>query len=289
MKAALLPDRAAVRVEGPEARGFLQGLVTSDMDEVGPGRARHAALLTPQGKILFEFMVAESGPDSVLLDVARDKASELAKRLGFYKLRARVEIREAGDLGIAAGWDGAPQGPGTVFPDPRLAALGFRVIAPAEALEAWLGSPAVEAVEAAAYDAHRISLGVPEGGRDFPLGDSFPHEADMDQLGGVDFDKGCFVGQEVVSRMQHRGTARRRVVPVLIEGPAPAPGTEVTAGGRAVGVMGSAMVGRGLAMLRLDRVADAPGEPLQAGGARLRVLRPGWARFDVPGADSAVA
>ena len=289
MKAALLPDRAAVRVEGPEARAFLQGLVTSDMDQVAPGRARHAALLTPQGKILFEFLVAEAGPESFLLDVASAKAAELAKRLGFYKLRAKVEIREAGDLRIAAGWDGAPEAPGTVFPDPRLAALGFRAVAPAEALDAWLASPAVEAVDAAAYEAHRISLGVPEGGRDFPFGDSFPHEADMDQLGGVDFDKGCFVGQEVVSRMQHRGTARRRVVPILIEGPVPPPGTEITAGARAVGEMGSAVAGRGLAMLRLDRVADAAGAPLRAGGARLRLLKPGWARFEVPGAESAVA
>ncbi|MDQ4060015.1 MAG: folate-binding protein, partial [Pseudomonadota bacterium] len=224
-RAALLPDRGVVRIQGAEARSLLQGLVTTDMDEVRPGRARHAALLTPQGKILFDFLVIEAETDSFLLDVAQDKAAELARRLLFYRLRAKVDIAEATDLRVAAVWDGAAEdAPGVLVPDPRLPALGARLIGPENETRRWLASGAVAAADAAQYHAHRIALGVPEGGKDYAFGDPFPHEADLDQLGGVDFDKGCFVGQEVVSRMEHRGTARRRIVPVRLDGPAPPAG-----------------------------------------------------------------
>jgi hypothetical protein len=139
--------------------------------------------------------------------------------------------------------------------------------------------------DAADYEANRIALGVPQGGLDFAYGDAFPHEADMDQLNGVDFQKGCFIGQEVVSRMEHRGLTRTRVVPVALDSIAPAPGTAVTAGGKPVGAMGSAARGRGLAALRLDRVEEAlaQGTPLVAEGATLRLIKPAWARFAFPG------
>jgi hypothetical protein len=140
-------------------------------------------------------------------------------------------------------------------------------------------------VDAAAYEAHRIALGVPRGGLDFAYGDAFPHETDMDQLNGVDFDKGCYVGQEVVSRMEHRGSARNRVVPVAYDGFAPDPGGSVTAGEKQVGTFGSRHDGRAVALLRLDRVADAlnAGTPLVAGSATLRLVKPEWARFAWPG------
>ena len=258
------------------------------MDEVRPGRARHAALLTPQGKILFDFLVIEAATDSFLLDVAQDKAAELAMRLLFYRLRAKVDIAEATDLRVAAVWDGAAEdAPGVLVPDPRLPALGARLIGPEDEIRRWLASGAVAATDAAQYHAYRIALGVPEGGKDYAFGDPFPHEADLDQLGGVDFDKGCFVGQEVVSRMEHRGTARRRIVPVRLDGPAPPAGTEILAGGRPLGTMGSSAGDRALAALRLDRATEAlaAGEPLTAGAARVTVLKPAWARFDAPGLD----
>jgi folate-binding protein YgfZ len=281
MPTALLHDRGVVLVEGPEARTFLDGLVTCDIDRVAPGQARFGALLTPQGKILFDFIIAQDPEGRYWLDVAKDKAADLTKRLGFYKLRAKVTVEDRSDaMVVTAGWAGAVEPVGAlVVPDPRLPALGWRAIAPA-------GAAATPNGEAAAYEAHRIALGVPAGGRDFAFGDAFPHEALMDQLAGVDFDKGCYVGQEVVSRMQHRGTARTRIVPLLYsDGTAAEPGAEVTAGERAIGTAGSAAGARGLATIRLDRAKDAleAGETIRAGGRPVRIEKPDWVRFEVPG------
>jgi folate-binding protein YgfZ len=294
MKAALLPDRGVVKVAGVDARKFLNGLITSDLDKVSPTRAGFAALLTPQGKIIADFIVAYTEPadgSGFFLDCPRALAPTLVQRLNFYKLRAQVTIENLSDaLCVVAIWDGArPTSQGFCYADPRLPEAGLRAI-----LASHLASEAVAEIDAelvadTAYEEHRIALGVPRGGLDFGYGESFPHEADMDQLGGIDFDKGCFVGQEVVSRIEHRGTARSRVVPVAFEGAAPAPGTPVAAGERAVGTFGSAAAGRGLAMLRLDRVAEAlaAGQLLVAGGRELRVLKPAWARYSVPGAAKA--
>ena len=282
MPTALLHHRGVVLVEGQDARAFLDGLVTCDIDRVSPEAARFGALLTPQGKILFDFIIAMDPEGRFWLDVAKDRAADLAKRLGFYKLRAKVAIQDRSDAtAVAAGWGDAPRPAGALaFQDPRLPALGWRAIESAETAAARSGD------EPAAYEAHRIALGVPEGGRDFAYGDAFPHEALMDQLAGVDFDKGCYVGQEVVSRMQHRGTARTRIVPLLYaDGAAAEPGTEVTAGGRVIGTTGSAAGGRGLATIRLDRAKDAlaAGETIMAGGRPVRIEKPDWIRFEVPG------
>jgi len=183
-------------------------------------------------------------------------------------------------------WDGAAlTDRGLCYRDPRLSALGHRRILPPQLAGQAAADVGAELVAASAYEAHRIALGVPRGGLDFSYGDAFPHETDMDQLGGVDFDKGCFVGQEVVSRIEHRGSARARVVPVTFDGFGPEAGTQVSAGGRTVGTLGSTAHGRGLAMLRLDRVADAlaAGQPLLAGGIEMRLFKPAWARFPFPG------
>jgi tRNA-modifying protein YgfZ len=289
MKAALLPDRGVVKVAGMDARKFLNGLVTADMGKVTPANPSFAALLTPQGKIIVDFIIADSDvPDGhgFYLDCPRALVPALVERLGFYKLRAKVAVENVSDsVGVMAIWDSAtPAHWGVNYPDPRLPELGWRCISPPQPADAAAAFGA-ELVDAAAYEAHRIALGVPAGGLDFAYGDAFPHEADMDQLHGVDFNKGCFVGQEVVSRMEHRGSARSRVVPVAFAGAAPATGIAVTAAGKPVGVMGSVAAGRGLATLRLDRVDEAlaGGASLSAGAVELRLVKPAWARFAFPG------
>ncbi|KMO18039.1 YgfZ/GcvT domain-containing protein, partial [Methylobacterium platani] len=245
MPLALLPDRAVVAVSGPDAPSFLQGLVTCDVETLPEGEARLGALLAPQGKVLFDFLVSRA-PDGYRLDTARDRVPDLVKRLTLYRLRAKVTI-EPLPLAVAAGW--GIEAPAPALRDARLPALGWRLHAP--------DIPQADA-DASAYAAHRIGLGVPEGGTDFPFGDAFPHEALMDQLGGVDFRKGCYVGQEVVSRMQHRGTARTRIVPVVYrDGEAGPAGEPVTAGERSLGQTGGGTGSRGLAMLRIDRLGEA--------------------------------
>ena len=282
--AALLSDRAVVRVSGHAAHGFLQGLITNDIDKAKPGGAIHAGLLTPQGKILFDFFVIPAA-DGFLLEIAKAKAGELAQRLGFYKLRAQVEIAEDPSFAVAAAWGAPPRLPdgAIAYADPRLSALGLRILLQAEADARNLGCTIAAEDE---YHAHRIALGVPEGGRDYAFGDAFPHEAMFDRLAGIDFDKGCFVGQEVVSRMEHRGTARKRIVGVEGEGPLPPSGTEITAGGAPVGTLGSVSEHSGLALLRLDRAeeAKAAGVPLRAGEVTVALRIPAWARLKTPAA-----
>ena len=290
MQATLLPERGVVKVAGDDARHFLNGLATNDIGKVSPGSARFAALLTPQGKIVVDFIVTEAPAadgGGFFLDCPRALAPELVQKLKFYKLRAKVIAEDLSDaLGVMAVWGGAPTDSdyGLSYADQRLAALGSRVILPPSQAPEAATDLGAELVGLEAYDAHRIALGVPRGGNDFSYGDTFPHEANMDQLGGVDFDKGCYVGQEVVSRVEHRNSARSRVVPIAFD-VAPLAGLPVTAGDKAVGVMGSAHDGRGLALLRLDRVADAMASatPLIAGGVAVRPVKPIWATFPWPG------
>jgi hypothetical protein len=270
--AAFLADRGVVRVEGEDAPGLLQGLVTNDVVGLPVGEARYAALLTPQGKILFDFFVvrAPGAPPIFLLDCPRPLAADLAKRLSIYKLRAKVAIGDASAaLGVVADWGGAADlaAAACVYADPRAAALGRRAILPRAEAEAF----ATAALPA--YEAARIAVGAPRGGVDFVYGDAFPHDADMDLFNGVDFHKGCYVGQEVVSRMKHRGETRKRVVRVRLAGAAPAPGTPVTDGALAVGALGAAAGDKALALLRIDRAAEAQaaGRSLEAAGVRLTV------------------
>jgi folate-binding protein YgfZ len=270
---------------------FLNGLVTAEVSGVTPGYPRFAALLTPQGKIIADFIVTRTAADGdFLLDCPRALAATLAERLNFYKLRAKLSVEDLSEsLAVLAVWDGAAGEHTDCCPDPRLPELGSRCLVPpgtAAAVATELGATLVDAAE---YEAHRIALGVPRGGLDYVYGDAFPHETDMDQLHGVDFDKGCYVGQEVVSRIEHRGSARTRVVPVAYAGAAPEAGTPVLAGDRNVGMLGSAARGRGLASLRLDRVEEAlvAGVPLTAGGIELRLIKPDWARFAFPRAKAA--
>jgi folate-binding protein YgfZ len=294
MQAALLPDRGIVKVAGDDARKFLNGLVTADVDKATPTQPVFAALLTPQGKIITDFIMVEAPLEDgggFFLDVPRALAPALVMRLGFYRLRARITVEDlSATLGVMALWNGtATTEYGLCYPDPRLPALGLRCALPPAVARDAAADLGTELVDAAQYEAHRIGLGVPRGGVDFMYGDAFPHETDMDQLAGIDFKKGCYVGQEVVSRVEHRGTARSRVVPVTFEGGAPETGLPVLAGDKQIGNIGSTANGRGLAMLRLDRVTDAmvAGIPITAGGIALTLVKPDWVRFAWPGETAA--
>jgi folate-binding protein YgfZ len=289
MQAALLPDRGVLKVVGDDARKFLNGLVTCDMGKVSPASARFGALLTPQGKIIADFIVAEAAAEDgggFFLDCPRALAVTLVEKLNFYKLRAKVIVEDLSEvLGVMAAWDGARETEvGLCYADPRLPALGMRIMLPPHLAGEAVADLGARLVDVASYEAHRIALGVPRGGADFMYGDAFPHEADMDQLAGVDFDKGCYVGQEVVSRVQHRASARSRVVPIVYDDFAPMNGLPIMAGEKEIGVLGATANGRGLALLRLDRVADAQaaGVPLTAGGITVRPVKPDWAHFDWP-------
>jgi folate-binding protein YgfZ len=281
MKAAFLPDRGVVKVSGADARDFLNGLVTTDISLLAPGLARFGALLTPQGKITVDFLITEAPAGhggGFLIDCPRALAQTLADKLGFYKLRAKVSVEKLTDsLGVLAAWDGEfAMKPDLSFADPRNPALGWRILIPAELAPKVADLIGAELVDSTAYDAHRIATGVPRGGLDFMYGDAFPHETNMDRLHGVDFDKGCYVGQEVVSRMQHRGTARTRTVKIILDDFAPETGATILAGDKPVGTMGSTAAGNGIALVRTDRVADAldAGIALTAGGLAIHLAEP---------------
>jgi tRNA-modifying protein YgfZ len=285
MKAAFLRDRGIVKVGGEDARNFLNGLVTTDVTLVRPGLGRFGALLTPQGKIITDFLITEAPSGhggGFLIDAPRALAPGLTTKLGFYKLRAKVTVENLTDsLGVMAVWDGEPATkPDLTFADPRDDALGWRILVPEELARKVADLIGAELVDNAVYDTHRIATGVPRGGLDFMYGDAFPHETNMDRLHGVDFDKGCYVGQEVVSRMQHRGTARTRTVKIVLDGAPPEAGSPVLAGDKPVGTMGSSADGKGLALIRTDRAIDAldAGTPLSSGGLSIRIADPAGLR-----------
>ena len=261
-----LEDRAVLRVSGEDAGPFLQGLLTADIPSLTAGTARPAALLTPQGKVLFDMLIVPTG-DAILLDCRSHAREALATRLSFYRLRAKVEIAPADDAAVLWSPEADPNAPG-LTPDPRHAALGQRAWAPAVDLKPG----------AADYHRARVAAGIAEAGADFEPDSVFPHEANYDALAGVSFTKGCFIGQEVVSRMEHRGTARKRFLPCKIDGPLPERGAPVTSDARTVGQTGSAAGGHALALLRLDSTTEAiaTGTPLLAGAARLTPRIPDW-------------
>ena len=281
-RSAELARRGVIAVGGPDAEKFLNDLVTADIARTTTGQAVFAALLSPQGKVLFDFIIFRDG-ERFVLDAPRKVVADLVKRLGFYRLRAKVTIEDLSETHrVAALWreGGFEHFDGIAAPDPRLGALGWREIV---ARDAPPRSGFAQATEAE-YDERRIGLGVPEGGIDFEFGDAFPHDADMDQLGGIDFGKGCYIGQEVVSRMEHRGTARRRFVLASGATPLPARGTPVNAGERSIGTLGSSAGGNALALVRLDRAKEATdaGSLITADATAIDLKLPGWAKFGWP-------
>ncbi|WP_370673698.1 folate-binding protein YgfZ [Pleomorphomonas sp. PLEO] len=270
-----LESRSLVEVVGPDASDFLDRMITQNTDAADGRTAAFGALLTPQGKIISDFLVVRQESGGFLLDAPAAGASELRKRLTMFKLRANVTI-EASSLVVYAGTGTPPVATGLIAQDPRHPDLGWRLYA--------LEGAVVTNADEATWQAHRVSLGIPEAGTDLPLLDAFPHDLAMDSLHGVDFDKGCYVGQEIVSRMRYRGTARRRPVVVSAETDLPPAGTEILIGGRVAGHLGSASGSRGIAILRLDRVRDAvtAGEPITVEGVPVSVALPAWADYGWP-------
>jgi folate-binding protein YgfZ len=261
---AELTRRAVIRVAGPDSRGFLQGLLTQDVEGLAPGDLRFSAMLTPQGRFLFDlFLAAAPEADAVLLDVEAARRDDLIRRLGLYRLRAKVEIA-ADDARVFAAWGDRPDADAWCV-DPRLAELGWRAFLS----DAPAGSLATED----AYDAWRLALGVPDPVVDCAPDGGYPIEFDFDLLNGIDFHKGCFVGQETTSRMKRRGQIKTRTLPLDFDGPAPAPGAEILAGDLRAGEVLSGRDGRALALVRLDRIEGAE---LTVDGRPVRIVRPGW-------------
>ncbi|HUO90973.1 MAG TPA: hypothetical protein VMU08_17510 [Rhizomicrobium sp.] len=267
MPIALLEDRAVVAISGPEARGFLQGLITNDVERLAPGKGIYAALLTPQGKILFDFFLVE-GDGAILVDCLAARRDALIKRLSMYRLRAKVTIEPREQLAVLAEWNAEAAPHANSYPDPRVAALGRRAIIARAEMPAGLA-------HADAYHAHRLSLGVPEAA-DFGSDRMFALDADLDELHAVDFAKGCYVGQELTARMKHRGTARKRLLALEASGGVPAPDTAVMADGKSIGEIASAYGQRGFALIRLDRLGEADGTPVSAGSSTVELAKPSW-------------
>src|SRR5579885_1399604 len=264
-----LPQRALLAVSGADRRAFLQGLVSNDVEKVSPSRTVHAALLTAQGKYLHDFFIIERGA-AFLLEAEAARLADLQRRLSIYRLRAKVAIAPA-EAGLAVA---------AAFGEGALAALGLReeagAAAPFAGGLAGLRAAGFAEAGAAAYDRMRIGLGVPDGSRDLAVEKAILLEAGFDELNGVDWQKGCYVGQELTARTKYRGLIKKRLMPVRVEGPLPEPGTPVRRGGEEVGEIRSGAGDTALALLRLEAIAE-PG--LEAGGARVTPQMPGWARF----------
>jgi tRNA-modifying protein YgfZ len=274
----LLRDRGVIEVAGPDATGFLQRLITNSVLNIPKGEGRYAGLLTPQGKLLFDFFVVPlpEGQDAgFLIDCAGVQTADLVKRLNLHKMRAKIAIEDkSNNFAVAAvfGGDAASDVEGVFYRDTRAPDMGLRVIVPRGDALAKLNC-----ADASRYEAHRIARGVPKGGVDFRYGDAFVHDVNFDLTNGVDFKKGCYVGQEVVARVHYRNSARKRIVKIHFDGPPPAQGTQITAGETIIGEVGSTAGVEGLAMVRLDRLEEARvvGAALKAGDAAVEVILPG--------------
>ncbi len=289
-------NRGVLALSGEEARSFLQGLISNDVDKVAPGRAIYAALLTPQGKCLFDFFIAEHD-GRLLLDVESDRVTALAQRLTMYKLRAQVDIADvSAEYGVVAllgsslhdnltigesrGAAGV-LGDGIVFLDPRLAALGARTILPKASATSTLQALGFAAGSDDDYRHARFAAGVPEGSAELGVDKSPLLELGFEELGGIDFDKGCFVGQELTARMKYRGLVRKRLMPVTFEGGEPEPGSVIKAGGRDIGDLRASNSEGGFAVLRLDKLEESVqrGDPLLAGDVKVTPVKPTWVNF----------
>ncbi len=295
MKFAHLADRAVLEVGGEGAKAFLQGLICNNIDKLDTqppfGQpAIFTGLLTPQGKILFDFFVVQSGAN-YLIECAADKADELLKRLMFYRLRAKVDLSKRGDLGVVAGWltDGIAlvtensdlsvmNKMEAAFDDPRLTELGLRFLVPTGQ-----ASHHDYSGHEPDYHAHRIAQAVPEGGKDYNWSDIFPHDACFDLLNGVDFKKGCYVGQEVVSKMHHKATLRKRFALVEAEEDLPAQGAEIKGGESLIGVLGSVAGKQALSLIRLDRAQKVveKGNSFEVESVKVKLVKPQWANYEV--------
>jgi folate-binding protein YgfZ len=272
----LLPHRSVIAVDGPDRAEFLQGLISNDTTKVGHGQAIWAALLTPQGRFLNDMFVVEDGSGTFLMETERERAPALARKLKMYTLRSKVTVEDrsaAMDVAVVFGPDAGkvlPVAGATAYVDPRLPELGVRVLAPVGQTAALLG---LTEAPVADYEAMRLRLGVPDGSRDLPVEKALLLESGFDELHGVDWKKGCYMGQELTARTKYRGLIKRRLFPVRIEGPLPPSGAPVHRNGKEVGEIRSGQGDRALAMLQIDAAADGA---LTADGATLFPERPAW-------------
>ncbi|MBZ9868999.1 folate-binding protein YgfZ [Mesorhizobium sp. CA15] len=278
MPFAQIKDRALISVSGPDAEHFLQNILTTDLDALGRGQAKPGALLSPQGKILFDFLVSRAGDDGFQLECRADIADDFVRRLMLYRLRAKAEIAKQDQVLVTVAWGDdstASRSDSTALSDTR-----FQDIT----VTRTYGGEARDGGDPNGWLNMRIGNGIAESGSDYQLGDAFPHDVLLDETGGVGFKKGCYIGQEVVSRMQHRGTARRRVLIASADSPLPAAGTELTVAGRLVGTLGSVGHRTGLAIARIDRVKAAldAGEAITAGEIPVRLAIPAWVKYTFP-------
>ncbi|MDX1483991.1 MAG: folate-binding protein [Alphaproteobacteria bacterium] len=291
MTLTLLENRGVVRVAGEDARDFLQNIVTNDVSKVNGAAAIWAALLSPQGKYLHDFFIVGLG-GALMLDCEKARATDLVERLARYRLRSKVEITNVSadwvvaalmgtdaDAGALVGFEGrgGPIAGGVCYVDPRYGGMGARALVPKDAIGELL-SAGFEQVEPGFHEHARLCLGLPDGSRDLVVDKAFPMENGFDELNGIDWDKGCYVGQEMTARMRYRATVRRQLLPVSIDGTAPAAGTAVMLGDREAGEMRSSAGDIGLALLRLEALGELQsGERnLTADGAGLTPLRPPW-------------
>ena len=301
LSAAVLPSRGLLRVAGEDRVPFLQGLLTNDVRRLTPDRGLFAALLTPQGKMQFDlFLSPASDGEALLIDAESDRLADLRTRLMRFKLRSKVALEPLADWRVAAVWGegvaealGLPDEPGAARAlgqggadgvaviDPRLPAAGARLMLPADRVDAVLAGLGAATVEWPAWEAHRFGLGLPDGSRDMVIEKSTALECGLEDLAGVDFRKGCYMGQELTARTKYRGLLKRRLIPVRIDGPVPEPGAALTTeAGKAAGEMRSGLTldesgrGLGMAIVRLEVLDEVA--PLTCGDARLRPVVPDW-------------
>ena len=294
----VLEDRGVISIHGPETLAFLQGLISNDINKVSTTRAIYATLLTPQGKFLHDLFIA-AAPESegILIDCEGDRLDDLLHRLMMYKMRAQVELANESDTfdvvamfgdealkalnleaapGSAVGHAG-----GVIFTDPRLAAIGARAVVPTSSgVEALVASGFTKS-EPQDYRRRRLEYGLPDGSHDIVVEKYFPLECGFDELHAIDYEKGCYVGQELTARTHHRGKIRKRLMPVVVEGPLPEPGTSVLYGDREIGEIRSGAGNRALALIRIEHFETAEKEhsAFTAGTAKVRPFKPAWARF----------
>ena len=287
-KAVILEGRGVLKIEGPDVRPYLQGLVSNDVDMVSAERTVWAALLTPQGKFLHEFIIFQPEPEVFLLDCEAARIEDLIRRLSIYKLRSKVALSDArGDFAVLGLFGesileklGLPAEPGhardlaggIVTVEPRLPPLGARALVPRAGVSKWIEATGFAPGSLDDYDRLRIALGVPDGSRDMEVEKATLLENGFDELQGVDWNKGCYMGQELTARTKYRGLVKKRLLPVALDGAAPAPGTQVLCDGKDAGTLHSAAGDMALALLRLEHLEGT----LTAGEARLNPRPPDW-------------
>jgi tRNA-modifying protein YgfZ len=261
------PDRAVISITGDGALAWLNNLLTCDVSTLGVGSAAYGALLSPQGKILHDMFVYNAG-ERMLIDCATEQRAGLLQKFAMYRLRAKLMIEIDNELEVGV----HPKQPDAAmcYADPRQEKMGWRGFSEAGTL--------INAPGSHGYDERRIMLGLADSVQDIGVEKLFPHETNFDQLGSVSFTKGCYVGQEVVSRMEHRGTARNRMLPVRFS--ARPDDMAIMAGGKPIGEIRSSTNSCGLALIRIDRLAEATG-PLMAGSTAIQVIKPDWIKYEV--------